>query len=104
MNQFNAKQAYEHVTTLEEFEQWLKLTYDQMFEEIGDISLPPADVGPFSVRAALMDEQMNRHCVGMECLSVYRHTLGAQKSIDLIDRVIAGVDRLEDKYRMMPTR
>lgn len=89
--QLDAKETFELLTNEKEFLQWLDAVYSLMFEEIGDFVIAKTG-GTFSERMEAYDNAVNKHMLGMECLSTLRAKLswklfegGDVEAISLLD-------------------
>ena len=73
-NQIDVKETFELVSDEKEFLQWLDAVYSLMFEEIGTIVIAKTG-GTFSERMKAYDAIIDKHMVGMECMSQIRSKL-----------------------------
>lgn len=72
--QLDVKETFELVTNEKEFLQWLDVVYSLMFEEISNFTIAK-EGGTFSSRMQAYDIAIDKHMVGMECMSQIRSKL-----------------------------
>lgn len=92
---FNAKEAYEAVSSEEQMRTWLAAVYAQMYDEISLFALDPSPAMKFSEKVTLLDKQMEHHTLGMGCVSYLGHMMEMEIGIRHIDSLIYRVDALK---------
>lgn len=85
MQTFNAKEAYELITTEAEFLTWLHAVYQVMMDEINQFQLSLDPSLSFSDKAALLHKLMDYHQVGMSCVSGMRWKIITGAKIKVLD-------------------